>query len=277
MRWHSVLGAIVSKAKANHSNGNRRKSMARTLLAQLSSTMDKSAFHIHIDAALLPSELESVAKEKFGFDDDDFDHSLSVGGRTYPARHLTRKIDRRSDKELVRQICQSLSKEADAAGFKGLIQAEFIMARQAWTEPSPTGLRVDSGQLPSPPFRVHTRRLDSSRGEFFKKHELHLDLDPAGTSPEIIDALSGIGLLSSRGDWGVTFTASGNPNEIRAVRKCLERFLAPRARFVRGTLVTEATAYFSLHGLSQSDLPEVVDRVEILEKRSAELLKSAER
>jgi hypothetical protein len=210
------------------------------------------AYHFHIDAAYLPRDLEEFAKESLGFRNDDFEHEVMIKGVRHKGRHFTRKIQDRSQIELVKEIAKILVEEAERTRFEGFFQAEFVMSEKM--------VRGEGrGMAESAPFSITSRKLDPLKGETFKKHELHLEFEEAETSSSLIEALGRSGMLVSRAPGEVTLTASGYPNDIRAIKKSVEEYLATSSCRYKGIIVHEAALFSSLHRMEVTDLPMIVD------------------
>ena len=101
-----------------------------------------------------PQRLQAFAREKYGFFDDDFDHRLVVDTGRLPAKQLTLRVENPHSGKEVRQICEDMSRTAEAEGFAGLIQSEYVM-NELLLQSQYTGYQ------PSPfPFYVHMRKVD---------------------------------------------------------------------------------------------------------------------
>jgi hypothetical protein len=220
-----------------------------------------SAFHIHLDAAVLPSNFEKYAKETYGFFDDDFEHRLVIEGSEtpVPARQLTHKINDRFARKAVQTICEDLTQRGRTEGLAGMIQSEFVM--------SETTLKGDrESYRPTPfPFYVHMRRVNPARGEGFKSHELHLEVKQENASPALITELARSGLHVSFGAGEVTFTASGDLNHIRKIQLGLLHFLRNTGGLSEAKMTIEATVFYSLHKIRAEDTPMVVQSVEYIQ------------
>ena len=221
--------------------------------------MLKPSYHLHLDAALMPSSLMDKMILEAGFQWDDFPHHLESEGKSYSARHLTKYLYSPITPQEVKEECLKLKSWVEASTFKGLIQCEFIMEESHWT-----GLKVIKEEVP-PPFVITSRMLSSKRGDRFKKHELHLELIKSSTSERIIRALSGCGMHILENEVDITFTCCGDSRELLKIRALLNYFMSKHSGEISGKLTYEATAYWSLHGLRPESLPQIVDRVKVLQ------------
>jgi hypothetical protein len=218
-----------------------------------------SSFHIHLDGAVFPHSLQTYAREKYGFHDDDFDHRLVTDQGRLPGKHLTLKIADRYSAKNVRAICEDMAERAHVEGYAGLIQSEFIM-NEVLLESRYTQFRH------SPfPFYVHMRKVDPSRGEEFKTHELHLELLTDQADARLITELARSGLSVAFAAREISFTAAGSLNDIRKIQEGMLDFLKRVQGFERAKLVIEATVFHSLHQMVPENTPLVVDRVEYLQ------------
>jgi hypothetical protein len=220
-----------------------------------------SSFHIHVDAAVLPSSLEKYAKETYGFFDDDFEHRLVIEGFTtpLPARQLTQKIQDRLARKSVQAICEDLAERGRAEGLAGMIQSEFVM--------NETTLKGDITTFrPAPfPFYVNMRRVNPDMGENFKSHELHLEIKQGSAASGLVTELARSGLNVSFGSGEITFTASGDLNHIRKVQMGLLHYLRTTGGLGEAKLTIEATVFFSLHKIRAEDTPMVIESVEYIQ------------
>jgi hypothetical protein len=201
-------------------------------------------YHIHIDAARMPESLLAWAITEGGFHADDFPHSFHINGQEMNARHLTKYIYHPNPVE-VKAFCQQIKNKALEANLLGFFQAEFI---------------IDEIPL-IPPFQIKMRPLDPMRGESFKKHEIHLELEKDFTSKAIISTLLDCGFHVLESESFITFTCSGHPKELTIIFKKLSEFLAPHTEAFRGKIVHEATAFWSIHGMESEHLPKIVESV----------------
>lgn len=211
-------------------------------------------YHLHIDAARMPESLLAWALNEGGFHCDDFPHSFHINGEEMNARHLTKYIYEPNPVE-VKAFCQQIKNKAAEADLLGFVQAEFIMDEQEWK-----GQSLELSKI-APPFSISMRKLDPRKGESFKKHEIHLECEKHFTSPALLDALKGCGFHVLETENYVTFTCSGHPRELTIIRKKISDFLEPFASAIRGKIVHEATAFWSMHGMESAHLPEIVESV----------------
>ena len=221
--------------------------------------MLKPSYHLHLDAALMPASLMDKMILEAGFQWDDFPHHLESEGKSYSARHLTKYLYSPITPQEVKEECLKLKSWVEASTFKGLIQCEFIMEESQWT-----GLKVIKEEVP-PPFVITSRMLSSKRGDRFKKHELHLELNKSLTSERIIQTLRGCALHILENDVDITFTCCGNPKLLLKIRSLLNAFMEKHSEEITGKLTYEATAFWSLHGVRLETLPQIVDRVKVLQ------------
>ena len=221
--------------------------------------MLKPSYHLHLDAALLPTSLMNKLIHEGGFQLDDFPHQLVIEGESYSARHMTKYLYAPITPVEVKEECLRLKSWVEESTFKGLIQCEFIMEESHWT-----GLKVIQEEVP-PPFFLNSRMLSSKRGDRFKKHELHLELIKSSTSERITQALRGCGMHILENEADITFTCCGDSRELLKVRAMLNSFISEHSGEISGKLTYEATAFWSLHGLRPESLPQIVDRVKVLQ------------
>lgn len=221
--------------------------------------MSKPTYHIHMDAASLPAPLMEKMLQEGGFHLDDFPHQLKVNGETVQARHLTKYLYAPTTSHEAKEECLKLKRWAQEFDFKGLIQCEFVMEESLLDETNAVSDDI------SPPFQITSRALTKKKGDSFKKHEVHLELNKSESSPQLIHALRETGLQILENDATVTFTTSGHTREMLAVRKSLKHFLAKNKAQFKGKLTYEATAFWSLHDIEPETLPMIVDEVKIFQ------------
>ncbi len=217
--------------------------------------MSKVLYHLHIDAAYIPESLLAWATQEGGFHYDDFPHHFEIDQKRVEARHLTKYIMGPATPADVKSECHYIQEKSLDMNLQGFIQAEYIMDEKEWT-----GTKTDLPVL-NRPFSVTLRPLDPTLGENFKKHELHLELNKAHTSPSIIDALKGCGLHLLENPRDITFTCSGNPKQLSEIKVKIENFLNLYPESVNVKMVYEATAFWSLHNLGPEHLPHIVHQV----------------
>jgi hypothetical protein len=211
-------------------------------------------YHLHIDAARMPESLLAWATTEGGFHADDFPHSFHINGEEMNARHLTKYIYDPNPIE-VKAFCQQIKNKAAEANLLGFVQAEFIMDEIEWT-----GVASELAPL-TPPFQIKMRPLDPMKGESFKKHEIHVEFEKDFTSKSIISALLDSGFHVLESEKYITFTCSGHPKELTTIFNKLCAFLAPHTDAIRGKIVHEATAFWSMHGMESEHLPSIVESV----------------
>lgn len=221
------------------------------------------SYHIHIDGPALPAELGRYACEVLQFKTDDFQHSMTVGneGIARPACQLSRTFWSRSDRPLVHEAFAKLRSQAMRSGFKGFIQAEFIMSEVRFgpdQKKSASSIAPDRLGL-----RFKHRKIDPSLGETFKRHELHLELERKSVPSFLNEELVASGLLASPSENELSYTASGSPNAIRVIHERLISYLSALESSgttqLRGRLISEATVKYSLHDIHPWNTPPVVD------------------
>ena len=214
-------------------------------------------FHIHVDGARVPEVFEQYLKTSFGFYDDNFEHELKIqdSPAKLPGRQMTLKVLNRFAGRSVRRVCSDLSDRARCLGFSGIIQSEFVMRE--------TVLRSEKPFARSEfPFTVKTRKLDSSKGERFKSHEFHLELNRESCSPALIETILGSGLAASAGpDGEITFTASGKLNHVQVIHDSVREYLKSNGGYETAKMTLEATVFSSLHGILPEDTHQVVESI----------------
>lgn len=221
--------------------------------------MAKPSYHLHLDAAHLPAPLLERMLQEGGFQFDDFPHELTVEGKSYPARHLTKYLYSPISAQEVKAECLKLQSWLKDSPFKGLIQCEFVMEETEWK-------REEDGNAPLiPPLSITPRTLSSVRGDRFKKHELHLEMDKTKSSERVITALRACGFLVLENESMISFTASGHTRELLIIRKTLKAFMDKYGNEITGKLTYEATTFWSLHGIESKTLPQIADRVMVLQ------------
>lgn len=212
-------------------------------------------FHLHMDAARLPGPLLDRLIHDGGFHFDDFPHELTVAGKAVAARHLTKYLYAPVSSQEAKLECQRLQAWAQEYAFQGLIQCEYVMEETEWKKQD-----EKSGAIASP-FKVIARSLTSKKGDQFKKHEVHLELNKLMSATNVISALRETGLHILENDSTITFTTSGHSKEMLALRDVLKRFLHEHAQEFTGKLTYEATAFWSLHDVESETLPMIVDKI----------------
>lgn len=221
--------------------------------------MLKPLYHLHLDAAQLPASLLDRMIEEGGFHLDDFPHQLTVEGKNYPARHITKYLYSPISAQEVKAECLKVQSWIKDTTFKGLIQCEYVMEETKWT-------RTEEGKGPLlPPLSIKTRSLSASPGDRFKKHELHLELDKSKSSSRVIEALKGCGFHVLESETTITFTTCGYSRELLTIRRTLKAFMNKYGPEIEGKLIYEATAFWSLHGIEPDTLPQIADRVMVLQ------------
>jgi hypothetical protein len=221
--------------------------------------MLKPRYHLHLDAAHLPPILMDRLLSEGGFQMDDFPHHLTVDGNPIPARHLTRYIYAPTSSREVQQECRKIQTWIQESQFKGLIQCEYVMEESQWES-----LAAKKGSL-LPPLSIRSRPLDPSQGEKFKKHELHLELEKTTTSRRVIEALRASGFHILENETTISFTCCGHSRQMLGIRKAMKKFMDDYSEEITGKLTYEATAFWSLYGIESQTLPQIVDRVMVLQ------------
>ena len=212
-------------------------------------------YHLHLDAARLPGPLLDRLIHEGGFHFDDFPHELVVDGEPQAARHLTKFLYAPTKSHAAKAECLKLKAWADEYAFQGLIQCEFVMEETEWK-------KQDEKITPiTAPFRVTTRALTSTKGDQFKKHEVHLELNKLMSAPNLIEALRETGLHILENETYITFTISGHSKEMLALRDALKSFLSEHRDEFTGKLTYEATAFWSLHNVESQTLPTILDQI----------------
>lgn len=212
-------------------------------------------YHLHLDAARLPGPLLDRLIHEGGFHFDDFPHELVVDGEPRPARHLTKYLYAPTSSYEAKAECLKLKSWADEYEFQGLIQCEYVMEETEWKK------QAERSQPIPTPFTITSRPLSSNKGDQFKKHEVHLELDKFMSSTNVIQALRGTGLHILENDSNITFTISGHSKEMLALRETLKGFLAEHSSEFTGKLTYEATAFWSLHDIESNTLPTIIDQI----------------
>jgi hypothetical protein len=221
--------------------------------------MANPSFHLHLDAALLPAPLMERMIQEGGFHFDDFPHQLIVEGKSYPARHLTKYLYAPISSHEVKAECLKLQSWVKDSSFKGLIQCEYVMEETQWHRKE----EVKGALLP--PLTITARSLSANRGDRFKKHELHLELDKEKSSERVITALRASGFHILENDSMISFTTCGHSRELLTIRRALKAFMKKHGKEITGKLTYEATAFWSLHGVKPETLPQIVDQVRVLQ------------
>lgn len=221
--------------------------------------MVKPLYHLHLDAAQLPAPLLDRMIGEGGFHLDDFPHHLTVEGKNCPARHITKYLYSPISAQEVKDECLKIQSWIKDTEFKGLIQCEYVMEETKWTS-------SDKGNGPIlAPLSITNRSLSALPGDRFKKHELHLELDKTKSSPRVIEALKGCGFHILENESSITFTTCGYSRELLTIRRTLKSFMNKYGPEIDGKLVYEATAFWSLHGIEPDTLPQIADRVMVLQ------------
>lgn len=217
--------------------------------------MAKPTYHLHMDAAHLPAPLMDRMIQEGGFHLDDFPHSLEVNGQKVEARHLTKYLYAPINSQSAKAECLKLKSWADEFSFKGLIQCEYVMEESEWNYVGSFQNKI------LPPFKITSRPLSKKKGDSFKKHEIHLEINKLFSSSEVVNALRECGLHILENDNTITFTTSGHSKEMLTIRKALKEFLAQHGENITAKLTYEATAFWSLHDVEPETLPLIVDQV----------------
>ncbi len=221
--------------------------------------MVKPTYHIHLDAAVLPAPLLDRMINEGGFHLDDFPHQLEVEGRKVEARHLTKYLYAPTNSQAAKAECLKLKNWANEYNFKGLIQCEFVMEESQWQQ------KLNSDSVIKAPFTITSRSLSKRRGDSFKKHEIHLEVNKLMSSPMVINALRECGLHILENETTVTFTTSVHSIEMLSIRRALKKFLATHGENITAKLTYEATAFWSLHDIEPETLPAIVNEVRLLQ------------
>lgn len=208
-----------------------------------------------MDAAHLPQLLIDRMIHEGGFHFDDFPHQLEVNGERKEARHLTKYLYAPISSSQAKEECLKLKNWAQEFNFQGLIQCEFVMEESEWHQ------KKESSKKITPPFQLINRSLSSNKGDQFKKHEIHLEVDKTFSSPTVIQALKQTGLHILENEKTITFTTSGHSKIMLEVRERLKDFLKNHGEDFKAKLIYEATAFYSLHEVESKTLPTIVDRV----------------
>lgn len=221
--------------------------------------MAKPTYHLHMDAAHLPAPLLERMIHEGGFHFDDFPHELKVNGLSVPARHLTKYLYSPINSMEAKRECQKVASWAHESDFKGLIQCEFVMEESEWNQ------KNEHHQAVEAPLQILTRPLKGQKGDHFKKHELHIEVNKTQSSSVVVDALRNCGFQILESEHTITFTMAGHSKEMLTIRKVLKRFLNEHGDRLTAKLTYEATAFWSLHGIESKCLPMIADQVKILE------------
>lgn len=221
--------------------------------------MDKATYHLHMDAAYLPPGLMDRMLEQGGFHADDFPHQLQVGGEKMPARHLTKYLYSPTTASSARAECLKLKSWAEEFSFQGLIQCEYVVEEKHWERQRDHAGANDLAE----PFKISCRPLTNKKGDQFKQHEIHLEVNKLQSSAAIINVLNKCGMQVLENDQSITFTASGHSREMLKIRKALKRFLSQNGDEITAKLTYEATAFWSLHEVEPETLPMIVEQVRI--------------
>jgi hypothetical protein len=221
--------------------------------------MVKPLYHLHLDAAVLPAPLMERMIQEGGFQFDDFPHQLTVEGKSYPARHMTKYLYAPISSQEVKNECLKLQNWVKESAFKGLIQCEYVMEESHWVNT----LTADGPLLP--PISITTRALSSTSGDRFKKHELHLEVDKKNSSERVIEALKACGFHVLENKTTISFTTCGYSKELLLIRRALKVFMNTYGTEIDAKLIYEATAFWSLHGIESDTLAQIADRVKVLQ------------
>lgn len=217
--------------------------------------MDRPLYHLHLDAAHLPSELQTRMLNEGGFHLDDFPHQLTVDGKSVPARHLTKYLYAPISSQEVKSECRKIKKWIEETSFKGLMQCEFVMKESHWRGESSLEAPLTA------PLSFEPRSLSSEKGEKFKKHEMHLEVNKLKTSPRMIQALRECGFHILENESSISFTACGHSKDLLKIRRALRRFMQIHKNEITAKLTYEATAFWSLHGVEPETLPKIADSI----------------
>lgn len=212
-------------------------------------------YHLHLDATVLPEELDQELAERFGFAKTDFCGHPPNYQHFEPVAHRTRKFD--GAKELT-GVFDELVGTIGSRGFVGYIEAEYIRSETHFaSDPFQEGIEV--------PFRIERRRLRGPPEETFRQTELHLTLDRDLSDPRLIASLLKAGLYGAyipKADHvALVLTAQGYKRDIEPLAARMLWYLENVGGIVRGRFKEERAIRHALIGVSPADLPEIIDRV----------------
>ena len=215
-------------------------------------------YHIHIDGKKMPDELCSEYQHFFKFSPAGFIGSPSGYPAFTPRYHLTRKISHKTEFESVWAEIEKLT--FSRSDFRGYIEGEYIHVHKKIEEKPYSPTQV--------PFKIRRRLLTGNIGEEFRQTEVHLSMDKDKSNPELIKNLLDAGLfggyLPKKDHTAIIFTAQGFRKDIVVLVEMIEDFIQRSGGAIHCSMKEEIAVKYLLVGITQADLPEVVDCVEYL-------------
>ncbi len=224
-------------------------------------------FHIHVDGTHVPPELRARTIE-LGYVDTNFDGHPYGYEHFEPVLHLTLKVSSRD--EFDKKWAELVALYSAHAGFTGYLEGEYIKIDEELPEKAYAG-----GDDLCSPFRITRRRLTDA--ERFRQTELHLTMNRDRSDPRLITALLEAGLYGAHmpknklccdgsvKEWhDLVLTAQGSARAIVPLVASVRAFVETVGGAVGCTLKEEVAHCHYLQGITPADLPEIVDRVELI-------------
>ncbi len=215
-----------------------------------------SLYHLHFDASVLPTELDRLMAERYGFTPNDFCGHPPGYRHFEPVFHRVRKFD---DVNEFGHVWDEIEPQLRDGGFEGYIEGEFVKTETTLAEtPYKEGVPV--------PFRVVRRRLKGHPDEPFRQAEFHLTLDRDRSDPRLIESLLKAGLygayLPKPGYTALVLTMQGYLRDIRPLIGRLKDHLEQVGGVVRGKLKEERAIRWAIFGgADHTTLPEIASQV----------------
>jgi len=194
-----------------------------------------TGFHIHVDALELDNTFEHFLVDQMGFWRSDFEGHPEGSPGFEPPHHLTYKA---GDSLQYRRAFDDVVKAAQASAdsMNGYVEGEFVASDEdiPW-KPFDPSVRV--------PWTIASGVIEPGR---FRESELHITMARAGTSPDLVGALRGMGFFSAylRKSFGSAevFTVQGSREDIAAVAPSLRQFLHDAGGAANCSLMEERVA-----------------------------------
>lgn len=212
-------------------------------------------FHIHIDAKNLPASLESFAINELGFADTDFNGHPEGYQHFEPNRHLTLKVNSKSEFDEIWKKLENKSHET--TDFIGYLEGEFI----------PEDIFIpykEFSDLPVP-FHVTRRTLTGSEKEQFRQTEFHLTMEKENSNPVLIKRLLDSGLygayIPKKDGVFLVLTMQGFIKDIVPLYNKLKEYLLTVGGAYKCTLKEERAIRYKMFGVDSPDLPEIADKI----------------
>ena len=210
-------------------------------------------FHIHIDARVMPKELQERMKE-LGFFEDSFTGHPGGYRHFEPVVHMTRKL---YSKEEFERGFEAAEREINGTEFVGYIEGEYLR---------PTIQIPENTYNPHVPIPFQIERRQLRMDEPFRQTEFHLEMDGDASNQDLITRLLDTGLYGAFypevGYRGIVITMQGYIADILPLQGVLRQYLEEAGGVVNGILYEERALKNKLVGITPPDLPEIADKIQ---------------